>query len=439
MTVDLHPDLPVLLFNLTISLLTGLIFGVAPAIHAVRENVGESLKANAAAASIGRAGLGLRGGLVAAQVALSMLLLTAGGLLIQTLQNLRNQDLGFRAAGVLSIQFQPQGQYKPAWPDLITELLQRAKAVPGVESASVSFDGVLGGAGGIRGFRFEASPAPPGKERAGASWVSPGYFQTAGISLLEGREFSLVERANSLPVVIVSRTMARRYTGSDRAVGRKFVFNGKSYEIVGVAEDAKHGDLRQPFQPFVYFSALQSASAVHSLEVRTALPPSGVASEIRSLIRDVDPRLRVVTTETLEQLLRQKLGREILVANLAGFFAGVTLLLVVLGVYGTAAYSVARRTKEIGIRIALGARPSNITSLVLRRLVFAICGGLILGTALGMAAGRLLEFLLFGLAGTDAQTIGAAGLLLSLAALIAGYLPVRRALRLDPTTALRLE
>jgi putative ABC transport system permease protein len=157
------------------------------------------------------------------------------------------------------------------------------------------------------------------------------------------------------------------------------------------------------------------------------------------VVSEVDPRLRVVEIATLEQLLRQKLGREILVADLAGFFAGLTLLLVVLGVYGTAAYSVARRTKEIGIRIALGARPANITSLVLRRLALAICGGLVIGAVLGIAAGRVLEFLLFGLTGTDAQTIGGAGLVLCLAALIAGYLPVRRALRLDPTSALRLE
>jgi ABC-type antimicrobial peptide transport system permease subunit len=164
-----------------------------------------------------------------------------------------------------------------------------------------------------------------------------------------------------------------------------------------------------------------------------------VAGDIRRVVREFDPQLRVVDTATLEQLINQKLGREVLVADLAGFFAGLTLLLVVLGVYGTVAYSVARRTKEIGIRIALGARPANITRIILRQLALAIFTGLIVGTMVAMVASRALAFLLFGLRATDAQTIGGAGLALLLAALLAGYLPVRRAWRLDPTAALRLE
>jgi ABC-type antimicrobial peptide transport system permease subunit len=208
---------------------------------------------------------------------------------------------------------------------------------------------------------------------------------------------------------------------------------------VGVAKDAKHGDLRKATQPFVYLAALQSGPPMHSLEVRTAVSPAAVASDIRRVVRDLDPRLRVVETATLEQLINQKLGSEILVADLAGFFAGLTLLLVVLGVYGTVAYSVARRTKEIGIRIALGARRANISRIILRQLAFAISAGVIVGTVVAIAAGRVLAFLLFGLRATDVQTIGGAALILCLASLIAGYLPIRRAWRLDPTTALRLE
>lgn len=439
-SVDLRPDLHVLLFNGVVSLMTGLLFGVAPAFRAARENAGEVLTANTSGASFGRRAIGLRGGLVAAQVALSTMLLITGGLFVRTLQNLKNQDLGFHAANVLSVQLAPQGQYRPTWLKLTTELLQRVAAVPGVKSACVSFDGALGNAGGIRGFRLEGSPSPTGDDqRAGASWISPRYFETLGIPLLEGREFSPRDDANSPLVVIVNRTFARRYTGTDRAVGRRFVFNGKSYEIVGLAKDAKHGDLRKPTQSFVYFPALQSGSEIHSLEMRTTVSPSAVVGDIRRIVRDVDPRLRIVETATLEQLINQKLAREVLVADLAGFFAGLTLMLVVLGVYGTVAYAVARRTKEIGIRIALGARQANITNIVLRRLAFAIFAGMIVGTAVAMVAGRLLTFLLFGLKATDVETIGGAGLLLCLAAFIAGYLPIRRAWRLDPTTALRLE
>jgi len=439
-SVDLRPDVSVLLFNGAISLLTGLLFGVAPAIHAVGQDVGETLKINASGVSFGRSGLGLRGALIAAQVALSMVLLIVGGLFIHTLQNLKNQDLGLRVANVLSVRLGSQGQYQPAWPTLVVELLRRAEAVPGVRSACMSFDGALGSGGGIRGFRFEGSATPAGEEqRAGASWVSPRYFETLGIPLLEGREFSLRDNASSVPAVIVNRAMARRYTGTDHGVGRRLVFNDKSYEIVGVAKDAKRGDLHKSTQPFVYFAALQGGSGIHSLEVRTSASPSAVAGEMRRVVRDVDPRLRIVEVATLEQLIEHKLAREVLVADLAGFLAALTLMLVVLGVNGTVAYSVARRTTEIGIRIALGARRADITGVVLQRLVVAISTGLIVGIAVAMAAGQMVTFLLFGVTATDMQTIGAAGLILCLAALIGGSLPVRRAWRLDPATALRLE
>jgi predicted permease len=437
-SVDLRPDLSVLLFNLAISLVTGLLFGVAPAIHAVRGNVGEALKINASGTSFGRSGLGLRGGLVAAQVALSMLLLIVGGLFVHTLRNLKNQDLGLRVANVLSVQLRPQEQFRPG-PIFILELLRRVEAVPGVRSACLSFDGALGNSGGVRGFRFEGGPAPTGDDqRAGANWVSSKYFETLGTPLVDGREFSPRDNSSSPPVVIVNRALARRYTGTDHVVGRHIVFD-KPYEIIGVTADAKHGDLRESAQPFVYFAALQSGSEVHSLEIRTAVSPFAVAGAIRRLARELDPQLRIVQTSTLEQIVDQKLAREVLIADLAGFFAGLTLMLVVIGVYGAVAYSVVRRMKEIGIRIALGARPANITSIVLRRLAFAVFAGVIVGTAVAMLAGRFLTFLLFGLKPTDVQTLGGAALILCLVALTAGYLPVRRALRLDPTTALRLE
>ena len=429
-SLDLRPDLPVLLFNLAVSLLTGVLFGLTPAIHAVRQNVGETLKAG---------GLGLRGGLVAAQIALSMVLLVVGGLLVNTLRNLRHQDLGFRPDHVLSVQLSPQTGYRPDWSTRMPELLRRAEAIPGVRSACASFDGALGSAAGIRGFRFESSALPSGEEpRAAASWISPRYFETLGIPLFEGREFSARDNAASSPVAIVNRTMARRYTGSDRALGRHLLFNGKSYEVVGVAADTRHGDLRANSQPFVYFAALQSNSQIHSLEVRTSVAPAAAAAGLRLVVRDVDPRLRVFGTATLDALIDQKLSREVLVAYLAGFFAVLTLALVVLGVYGAVAFSVAQRTKEIGIRIALGAQPSNITAIVLRRLALTMGAGLLAGTVAARLAGRVLAFLLFGLKATDLGTFGGALLLLCLAALIAGYLPVRRALRLDPTTALRL-
>jgi hypothetical protein len=276
-------------------------------------------------------------------------------------------------------------------------------------------------------------------ERSQANWVSPKYFETLGIPIFEGRDFSLRDDVNSAPVVIINRTMARRYLGTDHAVGRRFLFSGKPYEIIGVAKDVKHGDLRAPIEPSVYFAALQNSSEIHSLELRTAVSPSAIARDIRRVVRDVDPRLRIVEAATLDHLIDQMLAREVLVADLAGFFAALTLLLVVVGVYGTVAYSVARRMKEIGIRIALGARQANITGIALRHLAWAILAGLTIGTSIAIAAGRVLAFLLFGLSGTDVGTIAGAGLIMCLPAFLAAYLPVRRAWRLDATNALRLD
>ena len=439
-SVDLRPGLRVFLFNSALSLLTGVLFGAAPALQAVRKNVGESLKIGSGGTPARPGRLGLRGGLVAAQVALSMVLLTAGGLFVHTLRNLKNQDLGLRAANVLSLRIAPQAQYQPAWPALMTELLRRAEAVPGVQSACMSFDGALGNAGGIRGFRIEGSSTSGGEEpRAGASWVSPKYFATLGIPLLAGREFSQADNAGSMWAVMVNRSMALRYAGTDRAVGRSLVFNGKTYQIVGVVQDSKRGDLRSSVQPFVYFAALQDGSALHTLEVRTAVPPASVAADMRRVLREVDPRMTILTAATLEQIIGQKLARESLVADLAGFFAGLTLMLVILGVYGAVAYAVGRRTKEIGIRVALGARRAHIAEVVVGRLVLAISAGLVVGTAAALASARLFAFLLFGVTAADVPTIGAALLLLCLAAFIAGYVPVRRAWQLDPTAALRLE
>ncbi|MFN7921920.1 MAG: ABC transporter permease [Bryobacteraceae bacterium] len=441
-TVSVRPDLPVLTFVLAISLVTVLLFGVAPAIHAVNGKVSETLKMNAQGTSLGRNSLGLRGGLVAVQVALSMLLLILGGLFIHTLRNLRNQDLGLRYAQVLSVRLaSPPGQNRPAWPTLMMELLHRAKAVPGVVSACVSFDGPLGNASGIRGFRFEGSlPPTAGQPRARANWVSPGFFETLGIPMLEGRGFSDLDNATSPPVVIINQAMARRYLGAGPAVGTRFAFSGTSYEIVGVAKDAKHGNLRDSAGPFVYFAGLQSGTEMHSLDVRTATAtPLVLGGALRSVVHGLDPRLRIVNIASLEQLIDHYLAKEVLVSDLAGFFAGLTLLLVILGVYGTVAYSVARRTKEIGIRIALGARPAHITGAVLGRLIYATLAGLIAGTAVAMVVGRWIASLLYGLSATDAQTAAGACLILCLAIMTAGYLPIRRAWRLDPTSVLRLE
>ena len=434
-TVDLRPDWFVLGFTAVISIATGALFGLAPALQAVRHC---GLKLTGGRQRHWR----LKDGLIAIQVALSLLLLIVGGLFIRTIQKLKTQDVGFHAANVLSVQVVSQREYQPNWATVSAALLQRAEAIPGVNVASVSFNEILSNDGsGVNGFNFEGLPPEKEIQRAKANWVGPNYFETSGIPLLEGREFflsgQLRRRRRSR---IVNRTMARRYFGERTALGHRFQLNKEQYEIVGVAKDAKYVDLRESGVRFVYFAVLQSKSGIHSLELRTTGSPLAVASAVRAAVRDADPRLRLGEITTLEKRIDQRLAREFLVADIAGFFSALTLLLVSIGIYGTLAYTVARRTSEIGIRMALGARAAAVLSAILRDVLWMLVVGLAAGVAAAMAVGRLVGSMLFGLKPTDLPTIAVAVLVLSAATLGAtGYTPARRASRVDPAIALRFE
>jgi predicted permease len=438
-TLDLRPDAKVILFTLAISVAAGVLFGLASAIQAVRENVGETLKTTAHHLSgRRRRRWGLKDGLIAMQVALSFVLLVTGGLFIRTLHNLKTQDVGFRAANVLCLQVDSPRGYKPDWGNLIVQLTQRVEAIPGVRAATVSFGGTLANSGsGVTGFKVEGYPPSKEEQRARANWVGPKYFETSGITLLEGREFSRADTAMARKVAIINRTMAVHYFGSQSATGRRFEFNKELYEIIGVARDAKYRDLRESTPRLMYFAAMQHNSGVHSLEVRTAGSPLALAGQVRDAVRELDPRLRVGSIETLEQRVDQKLAREFLVTDVAGFFASLTLLLVCIGIYGTLAYTVARRTNEIGIRMALGARPSAIVRIVLGDVLLILAIGLAGGIAGASVVGKLVSSMLFGLKATDVSNLVFAALLMSVATLAAGYFPARRATRIQPTSALR--
>lgn len=439
-TLDLRPDIRILVFTGVISVATGLLFGLAPALQTVWRRDSADLALNTRTfAGRGRR-WGLKDGLIAVQIALSLLLLVVGGLFIRTIQNLKNQDVGFRAANILSVQIGSQREYQPPWASKIVQLLRRTEAIPGVQGASVSFIGTLANDGsGVDGLKFDGYPPTRENQRARANWVGPKYFETSGIPLLEGREFVPADNSTAQKVAIINQTMMRHYFGNRRAVGQRFEFNGAQYEIVGVAKDAKYLDLRESTPRFVYFSVLQTNSGIHSLEVRTTGSPLAFAGAVRDAVREVDPRLRIGEITTLEKRIDQKLAREFLVADIAGFFSGLTLLLVSIGIYGTLAYTVARRTNEIGIRMALGARAAAVLRVILLDVLLVLVLGLTAGAGAALAVGRLLTSMLFGLKPTDLSTIALAALVLSTATLAAGYIPARRAARIDPATALRFD
>jgi predicted permease len=429
-SLSLGPDLRMLLFAGAVSIAAGGLFGLAPAWRAARS---DALRWSPRVAGRERP-WGLRGALIVLQVALSLVLLAGSIMFIRTLRNLATQDLGFRADHVLLVQLAWDRGYRPTLSTVIPRLLDRASSVPGVASVSVALGGTFDTMGGAR-VQVEGSPT---RDRVSADWVGPDYFRTAGIALIAGRDFSATDGEHAPKVMIVNQRMARRYFDDGQALGRHVIFNKDAYEIVGIARDAKYGDLRESTPPLVYFSTLQTHSGINTLEVRTAgADPLVLGATIRSLIHDVDPHLSAGAVMTLNERIDRRLGAEHLVADLTGFFGLLTLAVLSIGIYGVLAYSVAQRTKEIGVRLALGARRSHIVWMVLRQIVGVVALGAIAGSVGVLAAGRLVKPLLFGVTPADPWTIGCASVLLLGIAVLAGGLPARAAARLDPATVLR--
>lgn len=440
--LNLQPDARILLFTAAVSILTGLLFGTIPALQAVRSGDPAARLGGRTVAGRERR-WGWRQALMTSQVALSLLLLSGGGLFLRTLRNLQSLDPGFRADNVLLIGLDSRrdGYDGARLSQLAANLIERSAAIPGVRSAGLSFFGNLSGAGG-NGCCFTTDGFTPRNrqdQQVALDYVSPGYFQTLGIPLLTGREFSFRDTANSPKVAIVNETMARHFFNGRSAVGHRLTWAKKEYEVVGVVKDSKYRELREKTPRMIYFSLIQDPHDLNRLALRTAVPPLAVAQTVREALREIDPRLHLGDTSTLSKRLEAKLSREYLLADLSGFFSGLTLLLVSIGIYGTLAYAVARRTGEIGIRMALGAQPSAVRAMILRDILLVIATGLAAGIAAVLVSTRLIASLLFGVNASDPATIIAAALLLSLVALAAGYVPARRASRVDPVTALRFE
>jgi predicted permease len=384
----------------------------------------------------------LRNSLIATQVAISLVLLAAGALFIRTLRNLKAVDTGFSADKVLTVGIAPHRMAGPPQEaDLAIRLIERASAIPGVQSASVAVNATLGFSGsGVNGLEIEGyTPKNPDDRRARANWVGPRYFETLGIPLLHGREFSMVDTLNSAGVVIVNQTMARYYFGDESALGRRIRFNKRDYEIVGVVRDAKYRELRESTPRMLFFAFLQNPAGVSNLEVRTAGAALPLAETVRKVVREVEPNLDAFDVTTLSKRIDQKLTPEYLVADISGFFSSLTLLLVCIGIYGTLAYAVAGRTNEIGLRMALGARRTSVVFMILRDILWTLLAGIAAGVVGILAVGRLVASVLFQVTPRDPGTIGFAVLLVTLVALLAGYIPARRASRLDPVGALRLD
>ena len=445
---ELSVDGRVLAFGSLISLLTGVLFGLFPALQASRPDVHETLKEGSRSGGGAGGRQRVRGALVIAEVALSVALLIGAGLLLRSFSKLQDVKLGFEPANLLTMRISlPRNRYQgdqEAWA-FYTRLLRETRALPGVQDAALTSSVPLSGLGSTSGeVQIPGQAAAPAGSQPSAAWrvVSPGYLRTLGMPL-RGRDFDERDTADSQPVTIISEEMARRYWPGEDPVGKPVTLRSlgnKTYTIIGVAGDVRSfGPDTEP-GPTAYVSTAVMARAIQSsLVVRTRTEPAAQTSAVRAVPRSIDANVPVYDIRTIEQLLYDSLGSRRFNMFLLGIFAGIALLLASVGLFGVMAYLVSQRTHEIGIRLALGARARDVFRLVIGRgmLLASIGAALGLVTAFGLA--RYLETLLFQVEPTDALAFTVAPALLLGVALLACFVPARRATKVDPLVALRHE
>jgi predicted permease len=444
LVLDLRPDGRVLVFTAALSLLTVVLCGLAPAFRSARVSLVPAL-AGRGADALGSGGrFGLRKLLVVAQVALSLTLLVGATLLVRTLRNLKSEDLGLERERLLLVWTLPNqtGRQGPALSALFWTIQERLAALPGVVSASSSITGLLTGASGGPTLRAEGSAQ---EIRVDATMTAgPRFFETIGQPLRAGREFTRPDSDPTRRVVIINESLARRLFGNESALGRRLISGrgseAPSYEIVGVAKDAKYRTPREQSGLMTYWPIAEGNRLPRlCLIVRAAGSPASIAANVRQELRQIEPNLPVLKVDTIDEQLDALLFQERLLTNLSTFFGVLAVLLACLGLYGVMSYSVARRTHEIGIRLALGATPAGVLRLVLKESLWLALAGIALGVPAALALTRTMKTLLFGVSATDPVTFAALALLLTAVALLACYIPARRATRVDPMVALRHE
>jgi predicted permease len=452
-------DSHVLVFTLLVSLLTGVVFGLAPAWQSSRGDLSVALKAAGKSSSLSFGGNRLRGALVVVEVALAVVLLVGAGLLMRSFVRLTSVDPGFGADNVLladiplsATRYREDHQVVQFY----EEMFRRVRGLPGVEAAGTTHSLPLGGSDSNRPFIIADAPTPePGKE-PGASYrvISPEYFRALGIPLLRGRDFSETDNAGAPGVVMINQTLARRFWKDEDPIGKRLrqgAVGGESpwLTVIGVVGDVRHSGLDREPKPEMYFSyaqaAAQNSSSIASnrrritLAVRVKGNPSDYADMVRGEISRIDKDQPVTGIRTLDETVARSVTPQRFNALLLGIFACLAVLLAMIGVYGVMSFAVAGRTREIGIRMALGARGADVMRMIVGQGMLLVLFGVGIGLAASFALTRLIANLLYGTSATDPVVFAAIAALLSLVALVACYIPARRATKIDPMNALRYE
>jgi len=440
--VDFSFDWRVLAFTLGVALITGVVFGLVPALQATRLNLIPSLKDETGSYGQRLRRLALRNVLVISQLALSLVLLICAGLFVRGLRHAVQSDLGFAANNLLEASIETEGaSLTPQQSEAFyQQTLERVSGLPGVQSATVVAFVPLSGGGYRRMTAVEGyQPKPNEDVELNTNIIGLNYFNTMGIPIVAGRDFNAQDRTGSPAVVIVNEVFARRYVGGN-ALGKRLRFgSGQFREIVGVVRNAKYRNLREEPLPFIYTPFAQEPQTGMTLIVRTAGDPSALVGAVRNEVSAINKDVPLFAVQTMTERIGDQLATDRVIAVLLSVFGGCALLLAAIGIYGVVGYAVAQRTHEIGIRIALGADQRDILKLIVSQGMVLTAIGAGIGLALALAATQLLKSLLFGISATDPLTFVSVVIVLVGVALLACYLPARRAMKVDPLVALRYE
>jgi putative ABC transport system permease protein len=451
---EINLDWQVLAYTFGASLVTGVLFGFAPALQLSRTDVNESLKESGRGAAGSRRQNRLRNLMVAGEVALSLVLLVGAGLLFRSFIRLQSVDTGFTSQHVLTVRLSPSGATYRRDADYIsyyTEAMQRISVIPGVEAVG-AINTLPLSKGPTAGFRIEGRPLLTEDKWPDANYrsVSPDYFRAMNISVVQGRTFNERDRESAPLVMMVNQALARRDFPNEDPVGKRINLGNTDssgqpvwFEIVGVAANVRSLELREEPLPDFYLSSLQDPFSGMSIVIRAAAEPVSLASSVRAAVQQVDSSQPVSEVKTMEHIVSAAITQPRFTLFLFGVFGGIALLLSAAGVYGVTSYTVTQRTHEIGIRVALGAQAGDVLSLIAGQGMKAVTAGILIGLGTSFALTRLLpqlmKDLLFGVSATDPLTFAGIALLLAVVAMVACWLPARRAAKVDPLVALRYE
>jgi predicted permease len=447
-TLNFSIDAPVLLFAAVLALATGLAFGLFPALHSTRQDLLTTLKGQAGQPTGARGAARFRVALATGQIVLSMALLAAAGLFIKSLLNVSKVDLGVKVANVITFGLSPElNAYTPERSRLLFERLEdELRAIPGVTNVTASLVPLLAGSNWGNDVAVQGFPAGPDTDNGSRfNEVGPGYFSAMGVPLLSGREFTAADGLKAPKVAIVNEAFTKKFNLGHDAVG-KLIGSGEGYRskldttIVGVVQNAKYSQVKQKV-PALFFRPYRQDDEIGSMSfyVRTSGDPAQSASAVPAAVKRLDPNLPLERLKTLTEQVRDNTFLDRMMTTLSALFAMLATLLAAVGLYGVLAYTVAQRTREIGLRMTLGADPGRVRRMVLRQVSYMTLVGGVIGIALAVGLGWAAQSILFELKGWDPAVLAVTAVLLTVVALAAGSIPAQRAAYIDPMRALRYE